>query len=73
MKPLLRFILFHCRRRGNIISATTERRVKYTEILTFSMFSRHFAFNVDKHGYREKVLKTTRTVRLLVQLDCGNT
>ena len=37
------------------------------------MFSRHFAFNVDKHGYREKVLKTTRMVRLLVQLDCGNT
>lgn len=52
-------------------SATTERRVKYTEILNFSLFSRHFAFNVHKHGYREKVLKTTRMVRLLVQPDCG--
>lgn len=51
--------------RRDFNSATTERRVKYTEIINFSLFSRHFAFNVDKHGYREKVLKTTRTVRML--------
>ena len=37
------------------------------------MFSRHFVFKIDERGFREKILKTTRTVRLLVQLDCGNT
>lgn len=35
------------------------------------MFSRRFTFNVDGQGFREKVLKTTRMVRLLVQPDCG--
>lgn len=60
------------RRRRDFNSATTERRVKYTEILNFSLFSRHFAFNVHKHGYREKVLKTTRMVRLLDNRTAGH-
>ena len=71
-RPTVRYVSTNQTRR-DFGSATSQRRVKYTEILSFSMFSRHFAFNVDKHGYREKILKTTRTVRLLVQLDCGNT
>lgn len=37
------------------------------------MFSRYFVFKIDEHGYREKILKTTRQVRLLVHPDCGNT
>ncbi len=46
---------------------------KYTEILSFPMFSPHFVFNDDGEGGREKVMKQYRTVRVLVELVCGNT
>ncbi len=46
---------------------------KYTEIVSFPMFSPHFVFNDDGEGGREKVMKQYRTVRVLVELVCGNT
>ena len=28
---------------------------------------------MDEHGCREKVIKQFRTVRIVIELDCGNT
>ena len=46
---------------------------KYTEIVCFSLVLPHFRFVEDKDGYKQKVLIRHRKVRLLVELDCGNT
>ncbi len=46
---------------------------KYTEILSFPMFSPHFAFLEDEEGYKYKEIRQYRTIRVLVELDCGNT
>ena len=54
-------------------SATSQLGQKYAEIATFELFYPHFIFCVDEHGYREKVTKQFRTVRIVIELDCGNT
>ena len=54
-------------------SATSKLEQKYAEIATFELFYPHFIFSVDEHGYREKVTKQFRTVRIVIELDCGNT
>lgn len=37
------------------------------------MFSPHFVFTADEHNFKQKILKNYRTVKILIQLDCGNT
>ena len=54
-------------------SATSKLEQKYAEIALFELFYPHFIFCVDEHGYREKVTKQFRTVRIVIELDCGNT
>ena len=46
---------------------------KYAEIAAFELFYPHFIFIVDEHGYREKVTKQFRTVRIGIKPNCGNT
>ena len=46
---------------------------KYAEIAVFELFYPHFIFCVDEHGYREKVTKQFRMVKIVIELDCGNT
>ena len=47
------------------MSEGTEKVEKYTEIMSFDLFYKHFVFNIDKEGYREKVLKDNLQVRSL--------
>ena len=54
------------------MSEGTEKVEKYTEILSFDLFYKHFVFNVDDDGYREKVLKDYLQVRLVINLECGD-
>ena len=42
---------------------------KYTEILSFPMYCKHFVFNEDADGYKQKILKEYRMVKVLVELD----
>ena len=59
--------------RGDSNSTMSEISRKYTEIVCFSLVLPHFRFIEDKDGYKQKVLIRHRKVRLLVELDCGNT
>ena len=59
--------------RGDAGSTMSEISQKYTEIVCFSLVLPHFRFIEDKDGYKQKVLIRHRKVRLLVELDCGNT
>ena len=45
---------------------------KYTETMSFDLFYKHFVFNIDEGGYREKVLKDNLQVRLVINLKCGD-
>ena len=54
------------------MSEGTEKVEKYTEILSFDLFYKHFVFNIDDDGYREKVLKDYLQVRLVITLVCGD-
>ena len=54
------------------MSEGTEKVEKYTEIMSFDLFYKHFVFNIDKEGYREKVLKDNLQVRLVINLECGD-
>jgi len=49
--------------------ATIKIKKKYTEILSFPMYCKHFVFNEDADGYKQKILKEYRTVKVLVELD----
>ena len=49
-----------------------RQRQKYTEIMSFDLFYKHFVFNIDEGGYREKVLKDNLQVRLVINLECGD-
>ena len=62
-----------CASRRDYGSATPDLGQKYAEIAAFELFHPHFIFCVDEHGYREKVTKQFRTVRIVIELDCGNT
>lgn len=68
----LRYVPQHQTRR-DYGSATPQSGQKYAEIAIFELFYPHFIFIVDEHGYREKVTKQFRTVRIVIELDCGNT
>lgn len=50
----------------------TEKVVKYTRIMSFDLFYKHFVFHIDEDGYREKVLKDYLQVRLVIKLECGD-
>ena len=54
------------------MSEGTEKVEKYTEIMCFDLFYKHFVFNIDDEGYREKVLKNYLQVRLVINLECGD-
>ena len=54
------------------MSKGTEKGVKITEITSFNLFFKHFVFNVDADGLREKIMKDTITVRLTINLECGD-
>ena len=59
--------------RGDSNSTMSKITPKYTEIVGFSLVLPHFRFIEDKDGYKQKVLIRHWKVRLLVELDCGNT
>ena len=46
--------------------------VKYTEIMCFELFFRHFVFNVDVDGSREKTIKDYIKVSVVANLECVN-
>jgi len=54
------------------MSEGTKKVEKYTEIMSFDLFYKHFVFNIDDDGYREKVLKDYLQVRLVINLECGD-
>lgn len=39
--------------------------------MSFDLFYKHFVFNIDDDGYREKVLRDYLQVRLVIKLECG--
>ena len=45
---------------------------KYTEIMCFELFFRHFIFNVDVDGSCEKTIKDYKKVSVVANLECGN-
>ena len=63
---------FPCRDYYVAMSEGTEKVEKYTEIMSFDLFYKHFVFNIDEGGYREKVLKDNLQVRLVINLECGD-
>ena len=46
--------------------------VKYTEIMCFELFFKHFVFNVDVNVSREKTIKDYIKVSVLANLERGN-
>lgn len=54
------------------MSKGTKKVVKYTEIMSFELFFRHFVFNIDVDGSREKTTKDYIKVSVVVNLECGN-
>ena len=55
--------------RRDVGVATIKINKKYTEILSFPMYCKHFVFTEDADGYKQKILKEYRTVKVLVELD----
>ena len=53
------------------MSKGCQKVEKHTEIMSFDLFYKHFVFNIDDDGYREKVLKDYLQVRLAINLECG--
>ena len=49
-----------------------RQRQKYIEIMCFELFFRHFVFNVDVDGSREKTIKDYIKVSVVANLECGN-
>ena len=49
-----------------------QKVVKYTEIMCFELFFRHYVFNVDVDGSREKNIKDYIMVSVVANLECGN-
>ena len=56
--------------RGDYYKATTPRHL---EILEFQHFARHTQFVGEGEKSRNKVLKRSITVKVVIDLDCGNT
>lgn len=54
------------------MSKGTKKVEKFTEIMCFDLFYKHFVFNIDDDGYRKKVLKDYLQVRLVINLECGD-
>lgn len=54
------------------MSKGCQKVVKYTEIMCFELFYRHFVFNVDVDGSREKTIKDYKKVSVVANLECGN-
>lgn len=50
--------------------ATTPR---YVEILDFKHFVKHIVFNAEGDKYRNKELKKYITVKVVIDMVCGNT
>ena len=54
------------------MSKGCQKVVKYTEIMCFELFFRHFVFNVDVDGSREMTIKDYIKVSVVANLECGN-
>ena len=54
------------------MSKGCQKIVKHTEIMCFELFFRHFVFNIDVDGSREKTIKDHIKVSVVANLDCGN-
>lgn len=54
------------------MSKGTEKVEKYTEIMCFELFFRHFVFDTDVDGSREKNIKDYIKVSVVANLECEN-
>ena len=53
------------------MSKGRQKVVKYTEIMCFELFFRHFVLNMDVDGSREKTKKNYLKVSVVANLECG--
>ena len=56
-------------RRDNSVATTHQ----YVEILEFKHFANHVVFNSEGDKYRNKEVKKYITVKVVIDLVCGNT
>lgn len=54
------------------MSKECQKVEKHIEIICFELFFRHFIFNVDVDGSREKTIKDYIKVSVVANLECGN-
>ena len=54
------------------MSKGCQKVEKYTEIMCFELFFRHFVFNVDVDRSREKTIKHYIKVSVVANLECGS-
>ena len=59
--------------RWSVGGIAAELGQKYAGIAVFELFYPCFIFCVDRYGDREKEDKQFRTVKIVIELDCGNT
>lgn len=48
-------------------------KTKYVEILCFRHFAKHTVFNAEGDKFRNKEIKNYINVRVVIDVECGNT